>query len=51
MKYIKIDNYSCDNCGNKEYDVIFNDSGNVELIICSECGSIYTGEYEEIEEV
>lgn len=50
MKYIKIDNYNCNNCGNKEYDVILDDNGNVELIICAECGSVYEGEYKVIEE-
>lgn len=46
MKFIKIENYICSTCGNKEYDVI---DLEIPLIICSECGSIFTGEYEEIE--
>jgi len=50
MKFIKIENYNCSNCGNKEYDVIFDNDGTIALIICSECGSVYTGEYEIIEE-
>lgn len=50
MKYVKIDNYNCVTCGNNEYDVIFGDNGEIELIICAECGSIYEGEYEVIEE-
>jgi hypothetical protein len=47
MKYIKIDNYHCCNCGCKEYDVI---DLEIPLIICADCGTIFTGEYEEIEE-
>ena len=50
MKYIKIDNYNCKTCDSKEYDVLFDNNGNVELIICSDCGSVYTGKYEVIEE-
>jgi uncharacterized Zn finger protein len=47
MKFIKIDNYECGTCGCKEYDVI---DLEIPLIICAECGSIHTGEYEEIED-
>ena len=50
MKYVKIDNCKCGVCDSKEYDVILDDNGNVELIICSECGSVYEGKYEVIEE-
>lgn len=50
MKLVKIDNYNCNSCGNGEYDIIFNNNGIIELIICSQCGAIYTGEYEILEE-
>lgn len=47
MKFIKIDNYKCEQCNSKEYDVI---DLSIPLIICAECGAIFTGDYEEIEE-
>jgi len=50
MKYVKIDNFNCNNCGNKEYDVIMDNDNTIALIICSECGSVYESEYEVIEE-
>ena len=50
MKYIKIDNYNCDNCDCKEYDVIMDKEGDIVLIICADCGGIYEGEFEVIEE-
>ena len=50
MKYVKIDNYKCNECNGKEYDVIFDNSGDVVLIVCAECGAIYEDAYEVIEE-
>jgi DNA-directed RNA polymerase subunit RPC12/RpoP len=47
MKFIKIDNYECKNCGCKEYDII---DLEIPLIICADCGSIFEGNYEAIEE-
>jgi transcription initiation factor TFIIIB Brf1 subunit/transcription initiation factor TFIIB len=47
MKYIKIENYTCKNCGCKEYDVIDLENN---IIICADCGTIYEGVFEVIEE-
>ena len=49
MKFIKIENYKCENCGNEEYSVVGYENGK-PVIICEECGTIYNGEYEVIEE-
>lgn len=47
MKYVIVNNFKCNNYGNKEYAVV--DLDNIE-IICNECGEEYNGEYKVIEE-